>query len=196
MHFMAKADAIIIDLRSNQGGDPTMVQLISSYFFDERTHLNSFQMRDTSEIDQKWTLPHVPGPKLTDTPLFILTGWYTYSAAEEFAYNMQALERATLIGSTTGGAAHPTHNYRINDNFAVSIPFGRAVNPVTGTNWEGVGVEPDIDIGDAGYLNGRTLAHLEALKVIDATLEDGWYRESIRSQISILQSQIRALEDD
>jgi hypothetical protein len=190
MNFLANADAIIIDLRSNHGGDPTMIQLISSYFFDKPTHLNSFQMRDKANVDQFWTLPHVPGPKLVNTPLFLLTGWYTYSAAEEFAYNMQALKRATLVGNKTGGGAHPTHNYKIDDRFAVSIPFARAVNPVTGTNWEGVGVEPDILVEAEGFKPGQTIAHLEALKAIEPTLEDGWYRDSIQLLIVELQSEM------
>jgi hypothetical protein len=194
MNFLAHADAIIIDLRSNHGGDPTMIQLISSYFFDEPTHLNSFQIRGKSQVDQKWTLPHIPGPKLVHTPLFLLTGWYTYSAAEEFAYNLQALKRATIIGQKTGGGAHPTRSYKIDDRFAISIPFGRAVNPVTGTNWEGIGVEPDILIKPDGFRMGIAVAHLQALKVIEQSLDDDWYRHSMRLLMTGLQTEINTLE--
>ena len=151
MSFLANTDALIIDLRQNGGGDPSMIQLLTSYFFEERTHLNSFQWRGQETISQFWTLPHVPGEKLVDVPLFILTSARTFSAAEEFCYNLRNLERATLVGETTGGGAHPGGSYPVEGVFSVFIPGGRAINPITGTNWEGTGVEPHVAVpaGDA-----------------------------------------------
>jgi len=125
-----------------------------------------------------------------DKPLFVLIGGYTYSAAEEFAYNLKALNRATLVGNQTGGGAHPTRSYKIDEDFAISIPFARAINPVTGTNWEGVGVEPDIEVHPEGFMAGRTIAHLQALKVIELTIEDDGYRQSIRLLIDELQTEV------
>lgn len=145
MAFLANVDALVIDLRANGGGDPTMIQLLSSYFFEEPTHLNSFQWRGKDQIDQTWTLPHVPGKKLVDVPLFILTSRRTFSAAEEFTYNLKNLERATIVGETTGGGAHPGETHDIEGLISAFIPQGRAINPVTGTNWEGTGIEPHVE---------------------------------------------------
>jgi hypothetical protein len=162
MNFLANCDAVIIDLRENGGGSPTMVQLISSYFFDEATHLNNFYIREADTIKQFWTQSHVEGPSLADKPLFILTARRTFSGAEEFAYNMKNLERATIIGETTGGGAHPTTVVIFPDlGTKMGVPFGRAVNPITMTNWEGTGVEPDIKVPQEEALD---VAIYEALK--------------------------------
>ncbi len=154
MNFLANTDALIIDLRGNGGGDASMVQLISSYFFEERVHLNSFYYRQTDEWEEIWTLEEVEGPRMTEVPIFVLVDGLTFSAAEGFAYHLKARERATIVGETTRGGAHPvTHRTFQLEGFSIdaSIPFGRAVNPITGTNWEGTGVEPDIQVsaGDA-----------------------------------------------
>lgn len=163
MGFLAHVDALIIDLRFNGGGSPSMVQLLTSYFFEQPTHLNSFELRGKKLIKQFWTLPHVPGKKLVDTPLFVLTSSRTFSAAEEFCYNLRNLERATLVGETTGGGAHPGGSHTVEDTLSVFIPDGRAINPISGTNWEGTGVEPHIAVPAADAL---TTAHAEARKAV------------------------------
>jgi tetratricopeptide (TPR) repeat protein len=88
-------------------------------------------------------LDKVDGLRMNDTPLFIITSERTFSGAEEFSYNMQTQKRATLVGQTTGGGANPGGTRRINENLSVFIPVGRAINPITKTNWEGVGVIPE-----------------------------------------------------
>lgn len=144
MNFLAHTGALIIDLTDNGGGNPSMIQLISSYFFKEPEHLNSFYIREGDKTDQFWTLPYVPGPKMVNTDLYVLTSNYTFSGAEEFTYDLKNMKRATIVGETTGGGAHPVDRFIIDDNFGITIPFGRAINPITKTNWEGTGVEPDI----------------------------------------------------
>ncbi len=142
---LAGAKAIIIDLRNNGGGSPDMVQYLCSYFFDKKIHLNSLYSRLTNSTREFWTID-VNGTKMPDIPLFILTSKRTFSGAEEFSYNMQTQKRATLIGETTGGGANPGGIFRINDDLGIFIPTGRAINPITGTNWEGVGVKPAIAV--------------------------------------------------
>jgi C-terminal processing protease CtpA/Prc len=150
MNFLANVDAIIFDVRYNGGGSPSMIQLITSYLLKEATHINSFYIRREDTTTQFWTQAHVSGPKLVDVPAYVLTSGRTFSAAEEFTYNLKNLERATIVGQTTGGGAHPVegHWFRIDEGLFVeaSIPFGRAVNPITGTNWEGTGIEPHIQV--------------------------------------------------
>lgn len=164
MNFLANTNALIIDLTDNGGGSPSLIQLITSYFFEDTEHLNSFYIREGDQTQQFWTLPYVPGKKMTETELFILTSQYTFSGAEEFTYNLKNMERATIVGETTGGGAHPVNSHIINDNFTIRIPFGKAVNPITNSNWEGTGIEPDIKTSkDEAYDKAYSLA-LESLK--------------------------------
>ncbi len=144
MNFLGNVDAIIFDLRENGGGEPKMIALISSYLFDDPTHLNDLYNRKEESTTQYWTSPYVPGKKLVNKPAFVLTSKRTFSGAEEFSYNLKNLKRATIIGETTGGGAHPVSGHRIDDHFMIGVPFARAINPISKTNWEGTGVEPDI----------------------------------------------------
>lgn len=144
MKLMSRTDAIIIDLSKNGGGSPNMVQYLCSYFFNQKLLLNSLYWREGNTTEEFWTLDDVGGQKMQDIPLFIMTSERTFSGAEEFLYNMQTQKRATLVGQTTGGGANPGRSMRINDNLSVFIPTGKAINPVTKTNWEGVGVIPEV----------------------------------------------------
>jgi retinol-binding protein 3 len=152
MNELADVNALIVDLRSNGGGDPSMVAFVSSYLFSKRTHLNDLWTRRTNETKEYWTQPDAPGKKLGDSvPVYVLTSSRTFSGAEEFSYNLKNLKRATIIGETTGGGAHPVSGHKITDHFMIGVPFARAINPYSKTNWEGTGVEPDVKVpaGDA-----------------------------------------------
>ncbi|MBE0634500.1 S41 family peptidase [Candidatus Bipolaricaulota bacterium] len=144
MAFLANTSAIIIDLRDCRGGHVRMVPILCSYFFDEPTHLSDFYWRPDDETTQSWTLPYVPGRRLPDIPLLLLTSKDTFSAGEDFAYTLQALGRAKIVGETTRGGAHPGQMHNLAPHFSVFIPSGRPTNPITGTNWEGTGVIPDV----------------------------------------------------
>lgn len=146
MNFLAYVDAIIFDLRDNGGGDPAMVALISTYLFDQPTHLSDIWNRKTDATQQYWTLPMVPGKRLAVAPAFVLTSSRTFSGAEEFSYNLKNLKRAIIVGETTGGGAHPVRGERVDDRFVIGVPFARSINPITRTNWEGTGVEPDASV--------------------------------------------------
>ncbi|MCP3918822.1 MAG: tetratricopeptide repeat protein [bacterium] len=146
MAFVANTDAIIFDMRKNGGGSPETVQFVCSYFFGQRTHLNSLYWRAGDVTQEFWTLDEVPGKRLPDVPLFVLTSSYTFSGAEEFTYNLLTRERATIVGEKTGGGANPGGVMMIDAGFQIFVPTGRAINPVTGTNWEGVGIEPHITV--------------------------------------------------
>jgi len=145
MKLMSRTDAVIVDLSKNGGGSPNMVQYLCSYFFDQKIHLNSLYWREGNETREFWTLHEVDGIKMPDVPLFIITSNRTFSGAEEFSYNMQTQKRAMLVGQTTGGGANPGGTMSINENLSVFIPTGKAINPITKTNWEGIGVIPEIE---------------------------------------------------
>ncbi len=123
-----------------------MIRYVSSWFFAEPSHLNSLYWRAGERTEEFWTYDDIPGVKRPDVPLFVLTSNYTFSGAEEFSYNMLTQKRATLIGEVTGGGANPGGVRAINERFTVFIPLGAAVNPITGTNWERVGVTPHIEV--------------------------------------------------
>jgi tetratricopeptide (TPR) repeat protein len=153
LHFLEEADAIIVDLRDNLGGNPTMVQFLCSYFFNESVHLNSIYWRRGDYTEEFWTIDSIGIAKRPDVPVFVLTSKKTFSGGEEFAYNLKTQKRATMIGEITAGGANPGYTFNINDNFNIFIPTGRSINPVTGTNWEGTGVEPDITVHAADALS-------------------------------------------
>ncbi|HKQ78474.1 MAG TPA: S41 family peptidase [Blastocatellia bacterium] len=170
MNFLANTDALIIDLRQNGGGSPAMVALISSYLFNQPTHLNDLYWREGERTQQWWTAPYVPGKRYGNKDVYILTSKRTFSAAEEFTYNLKNLKRATIVGETTGGGAHPGGTSRINAHFLVWVPRGRAINPISKTNWEGTGVEPDLKVPAEEALK---TAHLTAVnKVIEKTTDE------------------------
>ena len=163
MNFLSNTDALIIDLRENGGGSPEMVQFLCSYFLENpRKHLNSFYYKEKDKTTQYWTYTYLPGKRLDKVDLYFLTSKNTFSAAEEFSYNLKHLKRATVIGETTGGGAHDNKFVILNDNFEMGLPFARAINPITKTNWEGTGVEPNVKVtSDRAMETAKVLAMKE-----------------------------------
>ncbi len=166
MNFLAHVDAIIIDMRENGGGDPKMVQTVASYLFDKPTHINDLYYRHDDKTTQYWTLPYVPGARLAKQPAFVLTSSQTFSGGEEFCYDLKTQKRATLVGETTGGGAHPVSGHRIDEHFMIGVPEGRPINPVTQKDWEGIGVEPDVKVKAADAL--QTAEKLATDKIHEA----------------------------
>jgi hypothetical protein len=199
MNFLANTDALIIDLRENGGGSPSLIQFLTAYFLDETTHLNSFHTRQGDSVHQFWSLPYVPGPRMVDTDLYVLTSGYTFSGAEEFTYNLKNLERATIVGETTGGGAHPiTFAVWPSLNAGMRVPYARAVNPITGTNWEGTGIEPHIAVPQEQALDR---AYLEALTKLREGQEDedrasslDWAIEGLRAKLEPVAVDVATLE--
>ncbi|MFC4158665.1 S41 family peptidase [Chitinimonas lacunae] len=175
MTLLAGSSALIIDLRHNGGGSPEMVQFLTSYLFGPTpVHLNDLYYRPENSTTQYRTLPYVPGPRLTNTPVYLLTARRTFSAAEEFSYNLKQLKRATLVGETTGGGAHPGGMYRVHPHFQVFVATGRAINPISKSNWEGTGVIPDIATPAADALS---TTHKLALEATAKSAADTEYRQ-------------------
>jgi len=162
MKSLSGADAIIIDLRNNGGGAGDLVSFLASYFFDStQVPLTGGYFRSTGEIQESWTKSTVPGEKMPDIDLYILTNSRTFSAAEDFCYSLKHLKRATVIGERTKGGAHPVDVMIVKGNILTQISIGYSINPITKTNWEGVGVEPDVEVKSEAALS---TAHLLALK--------------------------------
>jgi C-terminal processing protease CtpA/Prc len=170
MAVLANTSALLIDLRRNNGGAPSGVAFLCSYFFPpEPVHVNDIYSREGDASQQFWTLPHLPGERYLDKPVYVLTSSRTFSGAEELAYDLQQLRRAKVVGETTAGAANPVDVYQLDPHFELRVPTGRAINPTTGTNWEGTGVTPDIAVDAEQALD---VAHAAALHAILAGLGD------------------------
>lgn len=183
MRAVQSTDALIIDLRRNGGGEASMVQLLASYLFGpEPVQLSSIYWRPGDITEESWTRRNLRGPRYgAERPVYLLTGSRTFSAGEAFAYDLKALKRATIVGETTGGGAHPGRMEPVSDRFAVRVPSGRAVNPVTGTNWEGTGVEPHVPASAGDALD---LAHRAALRDILATASEPGRRAELQRLIA------------
>jgi hypothetical protein len=175
MALMKDTAAMVIDLRRTGGGDPDSVMLLASYLFDQRTHLNDIWMREDKAITERWTDPAVAGPRYGQSrPIVLLVGPDTFSAGEDFAYALKNAHRATLVGETTGGGAHPGQPRRLTDHFMMNVPAGRSISPVTHTDWEGTGVAPDIRIDPDKALDRAQLVLLE--KLVPAEKDPDWKR--------------------
>ena len=190
MAFVANADALIIDLRSNGGGSPEGVAFLASYLFGpDPVRLNDIFDRRSGETRQYWTLAHVPGKRLAARHVYVLTSSRTFSAAEDFAYALQILKRATVVGEVTRGGAHPVTVRRIGDHFSLNIPWGRSINYLTKSNWEGTGVKPDVAV-PADQALAR--AHLLALETLATTVTDPAMADRLRREVERLKAQMAA----
>jgi hypothetical protein len=194
MNFLANTDALVIDLRENGGGQPDMVQLFCSYLFDaEPVHLNDLYYRPMNETRQFWTLPWLPGKRYLDKDVYVLTSHFTFSGAEECAYNLQTQKRAQIVGETTGGGANPGGPVELTKHLTAFVPSGRAINPVTGTNWEGTGVEPDVKVSADLALD--TVRALALRKIVDQC-QDADRRQALTSELERVEKALAAAKPE
>lgn len=192
MNFLNGTDALIIDMRNNGGGNPAMVALVCSYLFGpEPVHLNDLYWREGNRTDEFWTRKEVAGKRYLNKDVYVLTSKRTFSGAEEFSYNLKNLKRATIIGETTGGGAHPGGGFRISENFGMFVPTGRAISPITKTNWEGTGVTPDVAVpADQALIVARVMALKKSL----STLTNPDFKAGIQDEIQKLEKELSALK--
>jgi retinol-binding protein 3 len=164
MNFLSYTEAIIIDLRNNTGGSLDMPPYLASYFLsDDKKVLLQFIDRNNKVNSKTETTQQLDGKRLLGKPLYILTSNETISAAEAFIYSLKNRNAAIVIGETTKGAANPNEIKVLNENFLVFLPKHRPIDPLTGTNWEGAGIQPDIKIVAD---KGKEIAHFYAIENI------------------------------
>lgn len=183
-------DALIIDVRHSRGGSADTIEFIMSHLFSGRVHLNDMYNRLDDAMMEAWTYD-VPGKRYLNKDVYMLTDSGTFSAAEAISYTLQNLQRATIIGETTGGGAHPVMPRRLNDHFLVTVPFARYISTVTKTNWEGVGVKPDIAVPAAQAL---VVAQLTALKRLAAKTTDSAKTAQLKARIETLEKELAGLQ--
>jgi len=185
MQFIAHTQALIIDVRHNRGGSPAMVALLCSYLLPAYppVHLNDLYWRPDNSTRQWWTIPHLNAPRYLDRPVYVLTSQETFSAAEEFVYNLQVLKRAVIVGEHTAGGANPGRGYRLQDHFWMFVPTGQSINPVTQENWAKTGIVPDVKVPAELTL---LTAHLMALnKLLETEPSGPHFRELQRSMLMV-----------
>jgi len=150
MQLVEHTDALVFDVRNNSGGYLEMAQLLASYLFSgtEETRLYSYYtVEDGVRIEKEdWVLPFVPGRRRPDRPVYVVTSNTSFSAAEWFAYILKNLGRATIIGEQTAGGAHPVERKAIDERFLLQVPIGELRDANRGTDFEGVGVKPDVEV--------------------------------------------------
>ena len=192
MRLMANADALIIDVRRNGGGSGVLA-LMMSYFFEEPVHTADSYSRIEDSTRQFWTFGYVPGPRLTEVPIYVLQSRRTASAAEALGYQLKALKRGTLVGEKTKGAANPIEEFSIPElSICMAVSSYRVSNPVTGTCWEGVGVEPDIAV------DGELALYAAGVEAMKKLLEEPCEYSDIewgrRLALEIYQAQLKQIE--
>ena len=191
MGFVANADALIIDLRENGGGNASMIQLLAGYLFKDSVHLIDWYSRRNDETTQSWSNDWVPGKTMFDTPVYVLVSGFTGSAAEEFTFDLKNQKRATIVGETTGGAGN-TVEFRVYDvgSFlaGLKLPNAQALDPETKRGWEAIGVAPDIAVPADKAL---AAAHVDAIKKLEEKAKDegakatlAWARVALECELA------------
>ena len=196
MSLLSITDALLIDMRTNKGGSPAAVAVLASYLFGESpVHLNDIVSPRENRVEQFWTSSELEGVRYgPDKPIYILTSKQTFSAPEELSYDLQVLGRAVIVGENTGGGANPASAVPIDEHFAMAIPRAQARNPHTGSNWEGVGVRPDVSVSaeaakDVAYL----LALLKARELPDSP---PFIRDQVNQAINRLLSRLQEITNN
>lgn len=203
MQFLSTTDALIIDLRYNNGGVMEMGQLLSSYLFADKEaalykyyYFEAYKQKINREM---WLLPSVTGERMDKKDIYILTSATTFSAAEWFSYSLQNLKRATLIGEQTAGGAHPIDRKVLPLGFSVNIPFGEVKDPITNSDFEGKGVTPDVKVASQNALHEAHILALQNLskKDTDSSMNYEWILPILNTRlkpISITQKVLHSYE--
>lgn len=187
MTFVSNTDALIIDLRENQGGYSPTDSYLGTYFFDgEPFEWMASYNRPSRETTRDSTFQEVGGARYLNKPIYILISEQTFSMAELFAYAMKHFGKAIIIGQPSAGAAHAIDFLEIDDNYLIQVPISYNIHPVTKTDWEGKGVIPDISTKQEEALK---TAHLKALdKQIDFAKKAGY--ESILKRYQAIKKKL------
>lgn len=186
MALVKDTRALIVDVREHMGGDPATVAYFVSYFFERPSFVVNRIRYRPERIDEFATTAVPRGGRYGERrPMFVLTSANTFSGGEELAYDLQATRRARIVGEVTGGGANPNEAFELGDGFVAYVPNGAAINPITGTNWEGVGVAPDVKLDLA---KAPADAQRMALEAALAQATDDADRASIRAALNAMKT--------
>ena len=184
MAFVANTQGLIFDIRGHKGGAPEIVQLLISYLVGEEPQpLTGIYSRASGQTEAYTTLKEIPGKRITDIPVYIVVDSQTHSAAEAFTYDLQALKRATIIGTRTRGGAHLLEFISLKSMFVLMLPVSRVINPITNGNWQGTGVIPNIENSSDEVLQ---IADRKVLDVMLASAKDSEERTFLQNEMKLL----------
>jgi len=188
MRLLRSTDALIVDMRQNSGGSPETVALLTSYLFDA-PNLLLFEIVPRSGTGRRYTTEAPPVPERNGTrPTYVLTAERTFSAGEGFAFILQERRRAIVVGERTAGAANPGRPYPVSARLEVTVPNGQVRTALSGQNWEGKGVTPDVSVPTADALG---LAHIHALRELLAQAPSGLWQQTLKRHLEALESSSR-----
>lgn len=188
LRLTAATDAVIFDLRDNRGGSPAAVGYLVSAFTPPGADIyNTFRWREGGDNRSQSEAPGEPYPEpRLQVPLYVLISARTGSAAEALAYTLQSAGRARVVGETSAGAANPGEEIGLKDGFSVFVSNGSPTNPITGRNWEGSGVSPDVAVPSQQALDtAQTLALEQVLTMPRSAAEavdTRWTLDALRAQ--------------
>ncbi|MDX2056335.1 MAG: S41 family peptidase [Gemmatimonadales bacterium] len=194
LRFLARTDAVIIDVRRNPGGSGEMSHFVFSHFLGA-TPVSTIRVsrRAPAPPVVRQSLGEVPGPRRPDVPLFVLTSRATGSAAEEFSFVLKNRKRATIVGTRTAGAGHMVTSAPVGHGFVIGLSITRVSDPETGREWEQVGVQPDRDVAaDAALVE----AHSEAVRAIRPTVGEGGRGRALDRLLAALDARRRPVAVD
>jgi len=193
LQFVSNCRAFILDLRDNFGGREEMALLILSRLFSKPIHIltNSYRGQEPREV---WTPAAAPMGRLAEIPIYVLTSRHTVSGGEMLAFVLKNQNRATIIGEKTRGAAHRTHLFSINSaKLDVAVPVGTTIDPVSGHDWEGIGVEPDIRAPSGRAMD---IAYGEALRFLAGSLESAEERQEVNWALMDVEARLHPVSVD
>lgn len=183
--YLDGTDAMIFDLRGMGGGSGEQSNFLISHFTGPDT-IPSLVItnRSSGKRRVRYTLATVPGKRRPHVPIWILTDRGTASAGEDFAFVLQQLARARIVGDRTAGAGHNNDFVDAGHGFGVSISYTRVADPRTGKEWERIGVVPDLR---ADPRDALTAAHVAALDSLASLAKDPVWARTLRvAQMGVL----------
>lgn len=166
--FFEHTNGMIIDLRDNSGGMREMVALLSTYFLKGKSTIAIVESKQYNKLKASKkikTFSFIRKRRFTEIPLCLLINENTFSSAEFLAYTLQKANRAQIIGQTTGGGAHSIKRFVVMDSLMLAIPVENVISTYTQSNWESIGVTPDLQ---TSVVNTLVVGQIETLKKMKA----------------------------
>ena len=195
--FLHNSDALILDLRGNGGGRGVAEMLYMSFLSEGPSRLLETVHWRKGPVSESNTTDLGKRSYGATKPVFVLTSHWTFSAGEALAYDIQSFKRGLVVGETTAGGANPSTSgmMPLGHGFFAQVPNGYIVNAATGTNWEGVGVKPDVEVpADQAFAKARSLA-LDRLSASTSDPQTQTFLEALASakldgQATLLNAQL------
>lgn len=175
MRFLKGGRAVIIDLRGNGGGWIQASKYLLSHFVAADTLIATFHSPN-AEPQQYRAADYLPSGRIQGPPVYILIDGRSRSAAEMVAYTFQQYGLGELIGARTEGAANISDDFGVAPGFRLSVSTGRTVQPISQTDWEGVGVTPTVETDPSQALE---IAQLRAIDRLLPVTPDGVPRQQL-----------------